>query len=150
GSKFYVIEDLIEEAGIVLGVVAEVRARLLAALTLFARGRYVAESAVRAAYCKVFDSLLTELEDAERPGDRSMFDALDRYARRMARRSAGSSAERVRQWLRATGAEARLSDVNFLNLSLALTGRVSRASGFKTLVIVLGLDAMTRESLSGA
>jgi hypothetical protein len=150
GSESYVTEELIEEAGVVAEVMAEARARPLAALTLFARGRYVTEPAVRAAYREVFDFVLSELEAEERPEDESMFDTLDRYARKLSRRSAGSSAMRARERLRTAGAGARLADVNFLNLVLTLTGRVPNPRGLETLAVAMGIDAMTRESLSGA
>jgi hypothetical protein len=137
------------EAGAVAEVMAEVRARPLAALTLFARRRYVSESAVRAAYREVVDFLLAKLEAEERPEDESMLDTLDRYARKLSRRSAGSSARRARERLRAAGVDARLADVNFINLALTLTGRSPNPGGLDTLAVATGIDAMTRESLSG-
>jgi hypothetical protein len=145
-----VTQELIEEAGAVAQVMAEVRARPLAALTLFARGRYLTEAAVRASYCEVFDFLLAEIEAEERPEDESMFDTLDRYARKLSRRSAGSSARRARERLRAAGADARLADVNFANLVLTLTGRAPNPGSLEALAVANGIDAMTRESLSGA
>jgi hypothetical protein len=78
-----------------------------------------------------------------------MLDTLDRYARKLSRRSAGSSAVRARQRLRAAGADARLADVNSISLVLTLTGRVPNAGGLETLAVATGIDAMTRESLAG-
>ncbi len=133
-----------------MDVIAEVRVRPLAALTLFARGQYVTEPAVRAAYREVLDFLLGALEAAERPEDESIFDALDRYARTLSRRSAGSTAERTRKRLRAAGADARLADVNFINLVVTLTGHVPNPGDLETLAVATGIHATTRESLSGA
>lgn len=150
GSASFVTEELIEEAGAVAAVIAEVRVRPLAALTLFFRERFVTESAVRSAYRQVFDFLLTELEAEARAEDESMFDSLDRYARKLARRSAGSSTKRARERLRAAGTDATPADVNFINLALMLTGRAPNPGSLETLAVATGIDAMTRESMSGA
>ena len=96
GSESYLNEELIEEAVAVASVISEVRSRPLAALTLFVRGWYVTEVAVRAAYRELFDFVLAEIEAEARPEDETMFDTLDRYARRLSRRSAGSSARGAR------------------------------------------------------
>jgi hypothetical protein len=144
-----VTEELIEEATAVAEVIADVRTRQFAALTLFARERYVTESAVRAAYGEVIDRLLAEVEAQVQPEDESNFDTLDRYARKLSRRSAGSSAKRARARLRAAGGRTRLADVNYISLVLTLTGRVPNPGGLEKLAVAMGMDAMTRESLAG-
>ena len=142
-------EELIEEAVAVASVIAEVRSRPLAALTLFVRGRYVTDVAVRAAYRELFDFVLAEIEAEARPEDETIFDTLDHYARKLSRRSAGSSAKRARERLRAAGSGARLADINFANLALVVTGHAPTSESLEALAIATGMDAMTRESLAG-
>ena len=149
GSESYVTEELIEEAVAVARVIAELRSRALAALTLFVRGRYVTDVAVRAAYRELFDFVLAEIEAEARPEDESMFDTLDRYARKLSRRSAGSSAARARERLRAAGSGARLADINFANLALVMTGHAPTSESLEALAVATGMDAMTRECLAG-
>src|SRR5438105_7764682 len=78
-----------------------------------------------------------------------MFDTLDRYARKLSSRSAGSSAGRARERVRAAGVDARLADVNFANLVLTLTRRAPNPGSLEALAVASGIDAMTYESLSG-
>ena len=75
---------------------------------------------------------------------------LDRFARKLARRSAGSGAARARQRLRARGVNVSLADVNYAALVAAFTGEPPTRESIERAAVATGIDAMTRETLAGA
>jgi hypothetical protein len=150
GSVSYVTPALVEEAATVARAMRETRSLTEATLVLFVRGHEVPEGRVRDAYVVLFDTLLAEVERAKSNDDEDEFDAMDRLARKLARRSAGSGAGRARARLRASGVKASLADVMFATLVAALTGEPPDDGSIERMAVATGLDAMTRESLSGA
>jgi len=75
---------------------------------------------------------------------------LDRFARKLARRSAGSGAARARERLRARGVKTSLADVNYAALAAAFTGEPPTRESIERVAVATGTDAMTRETLAGA
>ncbi len=150
GSDSLVTPELVEQAARVAEAVRETRTLPEATLLLFARGHDVPEHRVRGAYISMLDSVVTEVETVRRPDDEDEFDVLDRFARKLARRSAGSGAARARERLRARGVNVSLADVNYAALAAAFTGEPPTRESVERVAVATGIDAMIRETLASA
>ena len=150
GSESYVLPELVEQAARVAEAVRETSTLAEATLLLFARRHDVPGQRVRAAYISMLDSIVALVESERRPDDEDDLDVLDRFARKLARRSAGSGAARARQRLRARGVNVSLADVNYAALVAAFTGEPPTRESIERAAVATGIDAMTRETLAGA
>lgn len=149
GSESHITRELVDQAAAVARAVRETRSLAEAALVLFARGCEVTEDAVRDGYLRLFGMVTREVmrERANAEAGEDEFDAMDRLARKMARRSTGSGAGRARSRLRASDTRASLADVTFSMVVVATTGEPPDDGSIERMAIATGLDAMTRESL---
>lgn len=152
GSESHITPELVEQATGVACAVRETRSLAEAALVLFARGFEVSEEVVRDGYVSLFSAVMREVSREKPNADagEDEFDAMDRLARKLARRSAGSGANRARARLRASNTQTSLADVMFAMLVVATTGEPPDDGSIERMAIATGLDAMTHESLTDA